>query len=65
MTCCRMEDLELKAVELLPVYKAQVLTCLKLSGYRLGLLINFNSVLIMNGIQRIAPSPLVAMVSWW
>ena len=46
---------ELKAVEmLLPVHKAQVLTYLKLSGHRLGLLVNFNSVLIKDGIQRIA-----------
>ena len=53
-----VEDLvvvELKAVEmLLPIHKAQVLTCLKLSGHRLGLLVNFNSVLIKQGIQRIA-----------
>jgi GxxExxY protein len=46
---------ELKAVEmLLPVHKAQVLTYLKLSGHRLGLLVNFNSALIKDGIQRIA-----------
>jgi hypothetical protein len=29
-------------------------TYLELSGYRLGLLVNFNSVLIKQGIQRIA-----------
>jgi GxxExxY protein len=46
---------ELKAVEvLLPVHKAQLLTYLKLSGHRLGLLVNFNSALIKHGIQRIA-----------
>jgi GxxExxY protein len=45
---------ELKAVEqLLPLHKAQVLTYLKLSGHRLGLLINFNSALIKDGIRRI------------
>jgi GxxExxY protein len=45
---------ELKAVETpLPVHKAQVLTDLKLSGHRLGLLVNFNSTLIKQGIQRI------------
>jgi GxxExxY protein len=45
---------ELKAVEaLLPVHKAQVLTYLKLSGHRLGLLVNFNTPLIKQGIQRI------------
>ncbi len=46
---------ELKAVEvILPVHKAQLLTYLKLSGCRLGLLINFNVPLIKDGIQRIA-----------
>ncbi len=46
---------ELKAVEsLLPVHQAQVLTYMKLSGKRLGLLINFNVPLIRNGIKRIA-----------
>jgi GxxExxY protein len=35
------------------VYKAQVLTYLKLTGLRLGLLINFNVPLIKNGIERI------------
>src|SRR5215472_8332067 len=45
---------EPKAVEtILPVHKAQLLTYLKLSGYRLGLLINFNTVLIKDGIYRI------------
>ena len=46
---------ELKAVEeILPVHHAQVLTYLKLSGMRLGLLINFNVRLIKDGIKRIA-----------
>jgi GxxExxY protein len=46
---------ELKAVAaLLPVHKAQVITYLKLSGYRLGLLVNFNAALIKQGLQRIA-----------
>jgi GxxExxY protein len=45
---------ELKAVEqILPVHKAQMLTYLKLSGIRLGLLINFNVPTIKTGIQRI------------
>ncbi len=45
---------ELKAVEaLLPVHQAQVLTYLKLSGHRLGLLINFNVPVIRNGIRRL------------
>jgi GxxExxY protein len=46
---------ELKAVEKMqPLYDAQPLTYLKLSGLRLGLLINFNTVLIKDGIKRIA-----------
>ena len=46
--------IEIKAVEEMnPVFKAQVLTYLKLTGLRLGLLINFNVPLIKNGIERI------------
>lgn len=46
---------ELKAVEeILPVHEAQVLTYLKITGHRLGLLINFNVPLIRDGIRRIA-----------
>lgn len=45
---------ELKAVEkLLPIHEAQILTYLKLSKCRLGLLINFNVPLIKNGIRRL------------
>jgi GxxExxY protein len=45
---------ELKSVEVVhPVYKKQLLTYLRLSGKRLGLLINFNSALIKKGITRI------------
>lgn len=47
--------IELKAVEkLLPLYDAQLLSYLKLTGFRLGLLINFNVPLIKDGIKRIA-----------
>ena len=46
---------ELKAMEgLAPVHFKQVLTYLKLSNLKLGLLINFNEELIKNGIRRIA-----------
>ena len=45
---------ELKAVEKMnPLYDAQLLTYLKLTGLRLGLLVNFNVALIKNGIRRI------------
>ena len=44
---------ELKAVEkVLPVHRAQLLTYLKLSGHRLGFLINFNVPVIREGISR-------------
>ena len=45
---------ELKAVEkMTPLHEAQLLTYLKLTGLRLGLLINFNTILIKDGIKRI------------
>lgn len=44
---------EIKAVEtLLPIHQAQLLTYLKLSGKRLGFLINFNTLRIKDGIKR-------------
>lgn len=47
--------LELKTVEFLnDVHIAQVLTYLKLSGCRLGLLINFNVAVLKDGIKRLA-----------
>lgn len=47
--------LELKSVEVVkPVHKKQLLTYLKLIGCRLGLLINFNEVLLKDGITRVA-----------
>jgi GxxExxY protein len=46
---------ELKSVETLaPVHKKQILTYLKVSGLKLGLLINFGEPLIKDGIIRIA-----------
>ena len=45
---------ELKAVEaLLPVHEAQLINYLKLSRKQLGLLLNFNVVLMKNRIRRI------------
>jgi GxxExxY protein len=46
--------LEIKAMDaLLPIHEAQLLTYLKLGGYHLGLLINFNVALLKNGIRRL------------
>jgi GxxExxY protein len=48
---------EIKAVEkMLPLYRAQLLTNLKLGGYELGLLLNFNTVHLRDGINRVANS---------
>jgi GxxExxY protein len=47
--------IEIKAIEaLLPIHQAQVITYLKLSGCRIGLLMNFNTRLYKNGVRRIA-----------
>ncbi|MDA3905121.1 MAG: GxxExxY protein [Bacteroidales bacterium] len=47
--------IEIKSVEALnDVYLAQILTYLKLSNCKLGMLINFNVALIKNGIRRVA-----------
>ncbi len=45
---------EIKAVsELAPIHSAQLLSYLKLSGYPVGLLINFNVTVLKNGIRRL------------
>ena len=46
--------IEIKSVEALnDVHLAQTLTYMKLGNYKLGLLINFNVVLLKNGIRRV------------
>lgn len=48
---------ELKAVhQLAPIHKAQILTYLKLSKISLGLLLNFNTVHLKDGIVRVINS---------
>ena len=56
---------EIKAIEkLLPIHKAQLLSYLRLSDRKVGLLINFNVEVLKEGIQRVvngfqdAPRPL-------
>jgi GxxExxY protein len=47
--------IEIKSVEMLaPVHKKQLLTYLRLTDKRLGLLINFGAALIKDGITRLA-----------
>ena len=44
---------ELRAIDrLLPVHEAQILTYLRLSGVRVGLLINFNVTSLRHGVRR-------------
>jgi GxxExxY protein len=46
---------ELKSVEkMIPLYDAQLLSYLKLSGNKIGLLINFNVMRLKDGIRRLA-----------
>ena len=45
---------ELKAVsELLPVHEAQLLTYMRLTRCRVGLLVNFNVAVLRNGVRRL------------
>jgi GxxExxY protein len=45
---------EIKAIErLLPLHEAQMLTYLRLSGHRAGLLMNFNTVVLRDGLRRL------------
>ena len=47
--------IELKAVDkLAPIHTAQLLTYLKLSGIKTGLLINFNIAKLVDGIKRVS-----------
>ena len=51
----KMLILELKACERLePIHEAQLLTYLKLTGIKIGLLINFNVPVLKQGIKRLA-----------
>lgn len=45
--------LELKSIEALaPIHEAQILTYMKFANKKIGLLINFNSLLLKDGIKR-------------
>ena len=45
--------LEIKAIDsLLPIHDAQLVSYLKLGGWKIGLLINFNVELLKNGLRR-------------
>jgi GxxExxY protein len=48
--CIVVENKSVQAV--MPIHEAQILTHLKLSGYKLGFLVNWNVPLIRDGIKR-------------
>jgi len=61
LDCCYRADVivnrevlvEIKSIEhMLPLHEAQLLTCLRLSSCRVGLLLNFNTVALKDGIKR-------------
>ncbi len=41
-----------RSIAFAPIHEAQLMTYLRLSGYRLGLLMNFNCTLLKDGIRR-------------
>jgi GxxExxY protein len=46
--------IEVKAIErLIPIHDAQLLTYLRLSGHRIGLLMNFHAILLKDGLRRL------------
>jgi GxxExxY protein len=48
---------EVKAIEkILPIHEAQVLTYLRLTGLKRGVVFNFNTILLKNGIRRLNES---------
>jgi len=56
--------IEVKSVtKVLPIHRAQVLTYLKLTGIRLGLLINFNVEMLRCGIYRIVNGDITSVSS--
>jgi GxxExxY protein len=47
--------IEVKSVErLMPIHEAQVITYLKLRGIATGLLLNFNTAVLKDGVRRLA-----------
>ena len=56
---------EIKSVaQLAPIHEAQLLTYLKLTGYPIGLLINFNVPLLKQGVRRrLNPNPAARFLS--
>jgi hypothetical protein len=51
--CVELEKRGIAAEKLLPIHRSQLLTYLKLSGLRLGLLINLNVLMFSQGVKRV------------
>ena len=60
--CIVIENKSVQAI--LPIHEAQLLTYLKLSGHRLGFLVNWNVPLIKDGIKRMVNNERVRPLSW-
>jgi GxxExxY protein len=57
---------ELKAVpDILPLHRAQLLTYLRLTGHRLGLIINFNVERLARGVRRVIHDPSAPSATLW
>ncbi|MEJ5200514.1 MAG: GxxExxY protein [Anaerolineae bacterium] len=53
LVVAKLVVVELKAVDkLLPIHEAQLLTYMRLGGWKVGLLINFNEAYLKHGIRR-------------
>jgi GxxExxY protein len=53
---CQTVLIELKSVDrILPVHEAQTLTYLRPSGCKIGLLMNFNDIMLKDGLRRFIP----------
>jgi GxxExxY protein len=54
LVVCEKVILEIKSVDIiLPIHEAQLLTYLKISGIRVGLIFNFNSRFLRHGLKRL------------
>jgi GxxExxY protein len=57
--------LEIKSIEYTPpVHEAQLLTYLRLSGCRVGLVLNFNTVMLKNGLRRVVRELALLRDAW-
>jgi len=58
----RVDESVIVEIKSTALHEAQLRTYLKITGYELGLLINFNSVLLKDGLRRVVNS--APLASW-